>query len=64
MIYFAVLFLLKGEIAWSVHLWTGSIIMAGIVGLLLSYLLVPPQLSVPAQEPLEASVSNDPLQEG
>jgi hypothetical protein len=44
-IYFAVLYALKGSIAWSVHLWTGSIVMAGIVGLLLSYLLVPPQVA-------------------
>ena len=49
-VYFAVLFALKGTIAWSVHLWTGAIVMAGIVGLLLSYLLVPPQ--IPAQPPL------------
>lgn len=41
-IYFLGLFAIKG-IAWSVHLWVGSIVMAGIVGLLLSYLLVPPQ---------------------
>jgi hypothetical protein len=46
-IYFAILFALKGPIGWSVHLWTGAIVMAGIVGLLLSYLLVPPQ--IPAQ---------------
>ncbi len=26
---------------WSVHLWTGTIVLAGIVGWLLSYLLVP-----------------------
>jgi hypothetical protein len=28
-------------IAWVVHLWVGSIVLAGVVGLLLSYLLVP-----------------------
>ncbi len=29
-------------IAWSVHLWLGSIVMAGVVGLLISYVAVPP----------------------
>ena len=42
-IYFLSLAVIKG-IAWSVHLWVGSIVMAGIVGLLLSYVLVQPQL--------------------
>jgi hypothetical protein len=28
-------------LAWSVHVWTGSIVLSGIVGLLLSYLLMP-----------------------
>lgn len=27
---------------WSVHLWTGSVFLAGVVGLLLSYLIVSP----------------------
>jgi hypothetical protein len=40
--YFLGLFAIKG-IAWSVHLWMGPIVMAGIVGLLLSYVLVPSQ---------------------
>src|SRR6185437_11489199 len=44
-IYFVVLFALKGTIAWSIHLWTGSIVMAGIVGLLLSYVLVQPRVA-------------------
>lgn len=44
--YFLGLALIKG-IAWSVHLWVGSIFMAGVVGLLLSYVLVPPQHSTP-----------------
>ena len=48
-VYFLGLFAIKG-IAWSVHLWVGSIVMAGIVGLLLSYVLVPPQ------EPTEQKV--------
>ena len=41
-IYFLGLAAIKG-IAWSVHLWIGSIVMSGIVGLLLSYVLVQPQ---------------------
>ena len=32
-------------IAWSVHLWVGSIVLAGIAGWLLSYLLLPPRSS-------------------
>ena len=28
---------------WSVHLWTGSIVMSGLTGLLLSYLVLPPK---------------------
>ncbi len=43
-IYFAALLLLKGTIAWSVHVWTGTIVETGIVGLLLSYLCVPPRM--------------------
>jgi hypothetical protein len=44
-IYFAALFLANGSLGWSVHLWTGSIVMAGIVGLLLSYVLTPPKVA-------------------
>jgi hypothetical protein len=39
--YYLVLAVTQG-IGWSVHLWTGSIVLSGVVGLLLSYLLVPP----------------------
>jgi hypothetical protein len=39
--YFAVLMLTQG-VDWSIHLWTGSIVLAGVVGLLLSYLIIPP----------------------
>ncbi len=34
--------MLTGGITWSIHLWLGSSVMAGIIGPLLSYLLVPP----------------------
>jgi hypothetical protein len=43
-VYFWASLAIAGEIAWSVHVWTGAIFLAGIVGLLLSYLLVPPRL--------------------
>jgi hypothetical protein len=39
--YFVALLLLKG-FWWSVHLWTGAIMLAGLTGWLLSYLIVPP----------------------
>jgi hypothetical protein len=39
--YFMTLLLTVG-IAWSTHLWTGAIVLGGMVGLLLSYLVVPP----------------------
>jgi hypothetical protein len=40
-LFFAFLSLTQG-LGWSVHLWMGSLSMAGVVGLLTSYLLVPP----------------------
>ena len=40
--YFLALMSTEG-IAWSVHLWVGSIVLAGIAGWLLSYLLLPPR---------------------
>jgi hypothetical protein len=42
--YFLALMLTDG-VAWSVHLWVGSIVLAGIAGWLLSYLLLPPRSS-------------------
>ncbi len=45
--YFATLGLTSG-ITWSIHLWLGAIVMSGVVGLLLSYVLVAPQ--IPVQE--------------
>lgn len=46
-VYFLGLAVIHG-IAWSVNLWAGSIVLSGVVGLLLSYMLVPPQL--PAEQ--------------
>ena len=42
-LYFLAL-MLTGGIWWSVPMWTGSVVYAGLVGWLLSYLLVPPSL--------------------
>ncbi len=46
--YFTALLATRG-VWWSIHLWTGSIVLAGIVGWLLSYLLAPPP--IPASHP-------------
>ncbi len=40
-LYFLTL-LFTDRIQWSVHLWMGSIVIAGFVGLLLSYAVIPP----------------------
>jgi hypothetical protein len=40
--YFLALLLTEG-IAWSVHVWTGSVMLAGVTGWLLSYLLLAPR---------------------
>jgi hypothetical protein len=45
---------LTDTIHWSIHLWLGSCVMAGITGLMLSFLLAPPQ--GPAEEPARTSV--------
>lgn len=34
--------LLRGDMGWSIHLWFGLIVIAGLTGYLLSYLLLPP----------------------
>jgi len=41
--YFAMLLFSDG-IAWTTHLWAGTIVLAGVVGLLLSYAFVPPAI--------------------
>jgi hypothetical protein len=33
---------LTGGITWVVHLWVGGIVLAGVAGLLVSYLVLPP----------------------
>jgi Tol biopolymer transport system component len=56
-LYFLDLLLTNG-IGWSIHLWMGSAVLAGVVGLLLSYLLVPPLAST-EQEQANAEVIGD-----
>jgi hypothetical protein len=41
--YFLMISLFIGEVRWTLHLWLGSTVASGIIGVLLSYLLVPPQ---------------------
>lgn len=42
-LYYLALWPTRG-IGWTIHLWLGSVVMAGVVGLLLSYLLAPPAI--------------------
>jgi hypothetical protein len=51
LIYFVVLLAIHGSFGWSTHLWTGAIVEAGIVGLLLSYVFVPPQIPIAGAPP-------------
>ncbi len=41
--YFLEIMFLFGGTWWTIHLWTGSIVIAGIAGLLLSYAFLPPK---------------------
>ena len=50
LLYFLCLEITTG-ISWSIHLWLGSTVVAGIIGVLLSLLLVPPQ--IPDEKPEE-----------
>jgi hypothetical protein len=36
---------LHPTIMWSIHLWLGSVALAGVIGLLISYLIAPPAVS-------------------
>jgi hypothetical protein len=42
--------ILSTGITWKIHLWLGSCVMAGIVGLGLSYVMIPPQKAIEKQE--------------
>ena len=41
--------MLWARVTWPVHLWTGAIVVAGSVGWLLSYLVVPPSRIAPSR---------------
>jgi hypothetical protein len=47
LVYFLALVATTG-IWWSIHLWLGSVVVAGITGWLLSYVAVPPPIGAPA----------------
>src|SRR5262249_31918879 len=51
--YFAAVHLTLG-IAWTPHLWLGSVVFSGIVGWLLSYLVLPPRVVPGATTPTAA----------
>lgn len=53
---FFVILQLSGGIWWSIHMWTGVTALAGILSLMMSYVVVPPPL--PAEAPAAAR-SND-----
>ncbi|MGE3536761.1 MAG: hypothetical protein AB7N91_04885 [Candidatus Tectimicrobiota bacterium] len=40
---------LGGVLWWSVHLWTGTVALTGVVGVFLSFLLLPPVLPMPPE---------------
>jgi hypothetical protein len=44
-LYFFTLALTSG-VWWTIHLWTGAILLSGITGWLLSYAFVPPQFPI------------------
>jgi hypothetical protein len=54
-LYYVVLIVTRG-LEWSVHVWTGSIVLSGIVGLLLSYVLLPPL--IPSRQASSSRVSS------
>ena len=58
-LYYVALIVTHG-LEWSVHVWTGSIVLSGIVGLLLSYVLIPPRMP----SPLAGSSGGSPAGKG
>jgi Tol biopolymer transport system component len=40
-LYFAAFQILAGSIGWKPHVWTGSVFLAGVVGVLLAYVMLP-----------------------
>jgi hypothetical protein len=47
-LYYAALALYGGGTWWAIHAWTGAIILAGVTGLLVSFLVLPP--AMPSEE--------------
>jgi hypothetical protein len=45
---------LSGALLWSTNLWTGAVVLAGLVGLLLSYVLAPPSGDRTENPPMHA----------
>ena len=43
-LYYLALFVFGRGVWWSIHMWVGSIVMSGVVGLLVSYAILPPPL--------------------
>jgi uncharacterized membrane protein YagU involved in acid resistance len=54
LIYFLTLVATTG-IWWSIHLWLGSVVLAGITGWLLSYVTIPPPIGAAASGPGSSS---------
>jgi hypothetical protein len=52
LLYFVSLALSTG-LWWTVHLWLGTVLFTGIAGWLLSYLVLPPRVSLAASEPVD-----------
>lgn len=50
-LFYCLAVMLRAEIWWTVHLWTGAVVLAGGVGWLLSYLVAPPPGSVTRDHP-------------
>lgn len=48
-LYFVVLVVAGGGVWWTVHLWTGTIVLAGVAGLLVSLLAEPPHSMRPVE---------------
>jgi hypothetical protein len=41
---FFIMLMLTSNIWWTIHMWLGVSFMAGIAGLLMSYLIAPPEM--------------------
>jgi hypothetical protein len=59
-LYYVVLIMTRG-LEWSVHVWTGTIVLSGCVGLLLSYILLPPSIPPIQADSWRSSSSRESL---